>query len=163
MLDLCRPIPLKDEENSSVYYFMLCFSKNYSQENYTINGKTHQLKTEIEGQLDLLQTISGNTYRYFIRTEDGVITEFKNTRFQGNDHENHKITIEKLTNGLSTKRLKFRLYNLMHYNDNQNSKVNFGYASTFKRSNLKLRSEVSGETINNPFVKNSDNINVPLL
>ncbi len=144
---------------------LLCcaFQHNYSQDNYTVNGETLQLKTEIEGQLDLLWNVSGNTYRYFVRTEAGVITELKNTKSEGNEHEDYKITLEELTNGLPAKRLKFRLYNLMHYIDTHNAIVDSAYTLTFKKSNLKLRFGVSAGITNNPFVKNPANIKVPLL
>ena len=146
-------------------FILLCcaFQQHYSQDNYTVNGETLQLKTEIEGQLDLLWTISGNTYRYFVRTEDGAFTELKNTKSEGHAIEDYKITLEELTNGLPTKRLKFRLYNLMHYIDTHNSIVDSDYSSTFKKSNLKLRFGVSGGLTNNPFVNNPDNLKVPLL
>ena len=39
-----------------------------------------QLKTQIDGKIDLLWNIIDNQYRYFIRTEDGTITELKNTK-----------------------------------------------------------------------------------
>ena len=58
---------------------LLCFTFqfNYSQESYTINGETLELKTEIEGQIDLLWTIINREYRYFVRTDNGAITELK--------------------------------------------------------------------------------------
>ena len=51
----------------------LAFQVNYSQENYTINGETLELKTEVEGHLDLLWTSIDGTYRYFVKTSDESI------------------------------------------------------------------------------------------
>lgn len=146
--------------------FILCFvfQMHHSQEleSYTINGETLQLKTEIEGNLDLLWLVSGNTFRYFVRTEDGTISELKNTTSEGNEPEDYKITLEQLTNDLPITKLKFRLYNLMHYIDTHNAMVDSNYVSTFNKSSLKLRFGVSGGITNNPFVSNPENIKVPL-
>ena len=49
-----------------------------AQKQYTINGKTYELKTEVNGTIDLLWNIFDRKYRYFIR-KDSMITELVNT------------------------------------------------------------------------------------
>ena len=60
----------------SLLIFILCFAFQfyYGQETYTVNGETLQLKTEIDGKLDLLWNTFDGEYRYFVRTEIGTIT-----------------------------------------------------------------------------------------
>ncbi len=51
--------------------FLLAVQYNYSQNTYTINDQQLELKTEIDGKLDLLWNTFNGQYRYFVRTEDG--------------------------------------------------------------------------------------------
>ena len=37
-----------------------------AQKEYIVNGETLQLKTEVDGTLDLLWTITNQQYRYFV-------------------------------------------------------------------------------------------------
>ncbi len=143
---------------------MVCFSFQWSisQESYTINGETFELKTEIEGKLDLLwNTIDGN-YRYFIRTEDGTIIELKNT--QGSDknyNEEYKKTLRELTQ-LDTNKLKLRLYDLKSFLNGYNASADSNYTFEATDKSILMRLGVSGGITNNPFVGNPDNIKTPL-
>ncbi len=139
------------------------FQINYSQERYTIDGETLELKTEIEGPLDLLWNVTDNEFRYFARTEDGTFTELKNTKSKGKHLEEYKETLQQLTDGIPAKKLKFRLYNLMHYINTYNASVDSSYTSTFVKSKVDFRLGFSGGITNNPFVNNPDNIKVPLV
>jgi hypothetical protein len=143
---------------------LLCFSFeiNYSQESYTIEGETIELKTEVEGRLDLLWNVSKDQFRYFVRTEDGTIIELKNTKSQGADLEDYKITLQQLTNGLPAKKVRFRLYNLVYYINSFNATESSNNTSTFARSKVNVRLGFSAGITNNPFVDNPENIKVPL-
>ncbi|WP_296380624.1 hypothetical protein [Winogradskyella sp.] len=145
---------------------LICFSFqfNYSQDNYTVNGETLQLKTEIDGQLDLLWNIIDGKYRYFVRTDNGSITELKNTKdSEKNYQEEYKTILSGLTNGMSTDKLKLTLYGLRNYIDKYNASVNSAYVSTSTESKVEFRLGFSGGITNNPFVGNSDNVKVPLI
>jgi hypothetical protein len=144
---------------------LLCFAFqiNYSQETYTIDGETIELKTEIEGRLDLLWNVTNGEFRYFVRTEDGSITELKNTRSEGQFLEEYKVTLNALADGIPAQKVKFRLYNLMHYIDTYNASIDSSYTSTYKKSTLNFRLGFSGGITNNPFVENPDNVKVPLV
>jgi hypothetical protein len=144
---------------------LLCFAFqiHYSQESYTIEGETIELKTEVEGRLDLLWNVTRDNFRYFIRTEDGTITELKNTKSKGSDLEDYKITLQQLTNGLPAKKVRFRLYNLVYYINSFNAVEGSDNASTFARSKVNVRLGFSGGITNNPFVDNPENVKVPLV
>lgn len=147
-------------------FILLCFAFqfNYSQENYTINGETLELKTEIEGKLDLLWNITDGKFRYFIRTENGTITELKNTKASKRNYlAEYKETLSALTNGVSTEKLRFTLQDLRSYIDKYNTSVDSSYTSTVKKSKVGFRFGLSGGITNNPFVGNPDNVIVPLI
>lgn len=144
--------------------FCLAFQINYSQETYTVNGTSLELKTEIKGKLDLLWNVIDGKYRYFVKSEDGTITELKNTKNDNNDYqEEYKSTLSNLTNGKPTDKLKLTLYSLKSYIDSYNASVDSGYISANTERNVQLRLGFSGGITNNPFVGNPDNTKTPMI
>lgn len=144
--------------------FCLAFQLNYSQETYTVNGESLELKTEINGKLDLLWNVIDGKYRYFVKAEDGSITELKNTKDANNDYqEEYKSTLSNLTNGMSTDKLKLTLYSLRNYIDSYNASVDSNYTSTSTESSVQFRLGFSGGITNNPFVGNPDNTKTPMI
>ena len=145
---------------------LICFAFqfNYSQENIVVDGETLSLKVEVNGTLDLLWTNADKIYRFFIRTEDGIITELKNTRdADGNYNEDYKVTLSSLTNGLSTEKLRLMLNRLRKFIHKYNASVDPSYKSTSASGKAQLRLGFSGGITNNPFVGNPENIKVPLI
>ncbi|OZV69366.1 hypothetical protein [Winogradskyella aurantia] len=142
----------------------LVFQVHYGQETYTINGETLELKTEIEGELDLLWNIIDNEYRYFVKTNDGSIVELKNTKNEGRTYqEEYKSILSDLTQGMSTEKLKLTLYSLRNFIDHYNASVDASYISSTTESDVQFRLGVSGGLTNNPFVSNPDNTKNPLI
>jgi len=148
--------------------FVLClfisFSSLNAQESYNVNGETLQLKTEVEGNLDLLWNTIDRQYRYFIRTKDSSLEELVNTKnpetkkFQ----EEYKTTLNELTQeyGLSAKDVKLTLGSLKDYINmyNSTSDINFNYEP---RAKVQSRLGVFGGLTNQPFVNNPNNTSVP--
>ncbi|MDH7912062.1 hypothetical protein [Winogradskyella sp. SYSU M77433] len=150
----------------TLVFILLClvFQANYSQEQYSIENEELTLTTEIEGTLDLLWTVDNKTYRYFVRTEDGTITELKNTEAsKGNYLAEYKTTLSNLTDGKSTENLRFTLYGLKRYISDYNSSQNQSYVSTVADPKLGFRLGIFGGFTNHPFIKNPDNTIVPLI
>lgn len=144
--------------------FCIAFQINYSQENHTVNGEILELKTEVEGKLDLLWSITDGKYRYFVRTDNGTITELKNTRDSDKNYlEEYKTTLSDLTNNTDTQKLKFRLYELIEFVDRYNVSVEASYQSVTKKSKVNFRLGVFAGITNNPFVGNPENVKVPLI
>lgn len=142
----------------------LTFQVNYSQENFTVNGETLSLKTEVEGTLDLLWTSDGGDYRYFIKTENGSITELKNTKDENKTYlEEYKSTLSTITNGLATDQLKFRLFDLKAFINSYNMTADSNYNSVVKTAKIGLRLGAFGGLTNNPFVDNPQNKKVLLI
>lgn len=134
-----------------------------AQESYTINGETLELKTEVDGQLDLLWNIIDGKYRYFVRTEDNTITELKNTKVDRKFQEEYKTLLEELTNNtMPTKRLNLTLFSLKEFIDSYNVSADSDYETNVSRSKLQFRLGVFGGMTNSPFVNNPNNEKTPL-
>lgn len=140
--------------------FCLClaFQLNYSQQSYSINGETLDLKTEIDGSLDLLWNIIDGNYRYFLKTTDGNITELKNTKGSNNKYqEEYKSVLREATGGMNTDKVKLTLYSLRNFIDAYNASKDSSYTSTTTESSVQFRLGFSVGITNNPFVGNPDN------
>ncbi|WP_353779640.1 hypothetical protein [Winogradskyella sp. 3972H.M.0a.05] len=143
---------------------MLFFSYSNAQQTYTVNGESLELKTEIDGTLDLLWNIIDGQYRYFVRSEDGTITELKNTRGEDRKYlEEYKSVLASLTNNsISTEKLKLTLYDLRNFIDDYNSSKDSSYQSVTTKSDVLVRLGINAGITNNPFVENPNNDIAPL-
>lgn len=143
--------------------FVLSVSFLQAQESYTINGETLELKTEVEGKLDLLWNIIDGKYRYFVRTEDDTITELKNTKVDRKFQEEYKTLLAELTkNYASTKRLNLTLFSLKEFIDAYNASIDTTYETQTSRNKFQFRLGVFGGITNSPFIDNPDNDTTPL-
>jgi hypothetical protein len=144
--------------------FCISLQYAYAQNTYTVNGETLELKTEVEGKLDLLWNIIDGQYRYFVRTDNGTITELKNTKDDTKKYlEEYKSTLSNLTGGISANKMKLTLYSLREYLDNYNSTQDSNYTTNSTKSKVGLRLGFSGGITNNPFVGNPENTKTPLI
>ncbi|MBT8272329.1 MAG: porin family protein [Bacteroidia bacterium] len=136
----------------------------FSQETYTVDGTTYELKTEVSGTMDLLWNIIDGKYRYFIR-KDGQIRELKNTKDANNKfQEEYQSLLSELTQGsnLSTEKLKFTLYELRKFIDNYNLAVDPLYKKELRDGKIESRLLVFGGLTNSPFVENPENKSNPV-
>jgi hypothetical protein len=146
---------------------ILCLLLGYTsltaQETYSVGDETLQLKTEVDGKLDLLWNIIDNEYRYFIRTSDNSITELVNTQDDSdNFQEQYKSTLENATSGISAKKVNLTLPSLTTYIETYNKSQDSNFESTHSKSKAQLRLMVFGGVTNSPFVKNPDNVKTPV-
>ncbi len=143
---------------------LICYSLSVSgQQQYTINGKPYELKTAVEGHLDLLWTIIDKHYHYFVKTDDGSISELLNTKGETNNYqEEYKAQLKVLTSStkLSTEDLKFTLQSLKQFFKTYNTSI--GHSAYIEdRSPLKPRLSLYGGLTNHPFVANPNNTTAP--
>lgn len=146
-------------------FVLFSYSTIQSQETFTVNGETLQLKTEINGPLDLLWNIINNEYRYFIRTSNNTITELVNTRDGNNGYqEEYKTILANATSssGTSTDKVNLTLPSLISFIEAYNKSQDANFESTHFKSKAQLRLTVFGGITNSPFVNNPDNIKTPL-
>ena len=145
--------------------FALCFITFLcvSQETYTVNDKSYELKTEVSGTIDLLWNIIDGNYRYFAKKADAIV-ELTNTKDDNNTYkEEYKTILEGITpeSSLSTAKVKLTLESLHDYIDAYNASVDSNYVLASK-AKLLTRFSVFGGISNSPFVNNPDNIKNPL-
>ena len=142
---------------------LLGFSSLKAQETYTINNETLQLKTEVDGKLDLLWNIIDNEYRYFIRSSDNVISELVNTKDDKNNYkEEYKTSLENATSGWSTSKVKLTLPSLITYLETYNKSQDANFTSTHPKRKPQLYLSAFGGITNSPFVNNPDNVITPV-
>jgi len=150
-----------------LFLIVLCCSYVlHAQNTYTVNGETYELKTEVNGTLDLLWNIINGEYRYFVKKEDDSIVELTNIKSSDNKYsEAYKATLNNLTqnSNLSTDRLKFTLYDLRNFIDSYNAFADADYAVISKKTKLSTRILLFGGLTNSPFVENPENKSNPLL
>ncbi len=148
-------------------FFLCCliaFNCNLkAQDSYTIASETFQLKTEIEGTLDLLWTTVDKKYRYFVKDAQENITELKNEKGTDGKYQNqHQTTLKALT-GLDASKVRLTLYDLKQFINVYNSTkdTNYKYANT--KAQLKSRIGIFGGLTNHRFLENPDAIKTGLL
>lgn len=140
---------------------MLSVTSLSAQETYTVKGETLQLKTEVEGSLDLLWNIIDGNYRYFIRTTDNSITELGNTRNENHHYqEEYKTVLGNLT-GVSADKVNLTLPDLKAFIENYNESQDPNFKVSEPKANLQLMLDVFGGITNSPLVDNPNNENAP--
>ncbi len=155
--------PIQMKKIVIVICFFLSISLIKAQETYTVQGETLQLKTEVEGQLDLLWNIINGQYRYFVRTSTNEIIELKNTKNENRQfQEEYKATFQNLT-GVSTDKVNLTLTDLKKYIDDYNLAQDSNYISSIYNAKLQLRLEIFGGITNSPFINNPINSISPQL
>lgn len=144
---------------------LLSSAISQAQETYTVNGETLQLKTEVEGKLDLLWNIINDKYRYFIRTSDNSITELVNTRNDNDKYqEEYKTTLANATSksGMSIAKVNLTLPSLITFIEAYNKIEDSSFMSTHPKSKAHLRLSIFGGISNSPFVTNPENVKTPV-
>ena len=132
-----------------------------AQETYTVQGETLQLKTEVEGSLDLLWNIIDGHYRYFVRTSDNTITELVNTRDENRHYqEEYKTTLQNLTD-VNADNVNLTLTDLKSFIDEYNLSQDPTYSSSIYNAKLQLLLGIFGGITNSPFINNPNNTKSP--
>ena len=129
-------------KNLSLILLMFCtFSSAFSQKDYTVNGTTYQLKTEVEGSIDLLWNVIDGNYRYFVE-KDGEIEELTNTKNNsGSFQEEYLSTLKELTGNsdVNSKSVKLTLPSLRDFVNQFNVSADPNYVISQDKIELKSR------------------------
>lgn len=139
-------------------------SVTFSQKEYNVDGETYQLKTEVEGPVDLLWNVIDNNYRYFIE-KDGKIEELTNTKNNnGSFQEEYINTLKQFTGNseIDSKKIKLTLPSLRDFVNQYNASIDSNYVIEKTKIELKSRLGFFAGITNNPFVENPDNLTSPL-
>lgn len=136
---------------------------SFSQQTYTINNETLELKTEVDGSLDLLWNIIDSNYRYFVKDSDGNIQELTNTKGPDNKYlEEYKVVLSTLTQNstLTLDDVNLTLFSLKEFLNEYNASTDPNY--TFEgKAKLESRLGVFGGITNNSIVDNIGNTTTP--
>ena len=137
--------------------FLAFTAIGYAQKIYKVGGETLELKTEVDGDLDLLWTVTNGTYRYFVKTKDGTITELKNTKSKGRAFNKEYVSIlNNLTSGsnLSAENVKLTTGSLKRFIDKYNKSVDIDYNVRNTNTKVNFRLAFFGGVTNHPLVEN---------
>ena len=93
--------------------FLLFSSGLYAQQEYTVDGKTYTLKTEVDGALTLLWNTIDGEYRYFSKKGEDI-EELTNTKVNKKYQEEFKEVLQRQTadKSVSTKKVNLTLPSL---------------------------------------------------
>ena len=139
----------------------------FSQKDYTVNGETYTLKTEVEGSLNLLWNIVDWNYRYFVEN-DNKIEELVNTKnTSGSYQEEYIISLKQFTGStnVNPKSVKLTLPSLRNFINGYNATQDENYSFSENKLKANTRLGLFGGITNNPFVpfvENTENKTTPL-
>lgn len=148
-----------------VFLIFLISSTAFAQENYTVNGNTYVLKTEVEGPLTLLWNVIDDNYRYFAKKENEIV-ELTNTRTNGKYQEEYKQTLARLTsdNPEDPSKTNITLVSLRSYFNAYNKKVDAAFVQ--KETSIRLEKRLGlfgGMSDNNNSSNNPEGVFAPLI
>ena len=145
-----------------VFAIMACLILGFcpSQNKINVNGETLTVNQDVEGELDLLWTVSDGTYRYFVKTASEDIYELTNTKDSNNKYnEEYKTILAELTASKvsSVDRVKLTLPSLRSFFNTYNSLKDSNYVAKESASKVNFRLGLFGGITNHPFIENIGN------
>lgn len=135
-----------------------------AQQQYTVDGQTYSLYTEVDGTLTLLWNSVDGEYRYFAK-KGNSITELKNTKSNGSFQEEYKGTLQLLTNDaqLAVDDVKLTKNSLRDFVVTYNMAVDPNFNDTREKTPLTTRLGGFAGISNNAYFINPDNTFLPVL
>lgn len=128
-----------------------------------MNGETYELKTEVEGAVNLLWNTFDGKYRYFVE-KDNKIEELTNTKDSNNNYKQEYLeTLKLFTNdsSINAKNIKLTLHSLKNFINSYNASADSDYNYSENKLKVNTRLGVFGGITNNPFIENPDNKSTP--
>ncbi len=146
-----------------VLFFLLSAETLEAQQQYTVNGQTYNLNTEVEGTLTLLWNTVAGEYRYFSK-KGNEITELKNTKQNGDYQEEYKETLQQQTKdvAISAENVKLTLPSLHDFFVQYNKKKDPNFVATEKSIDLDFRLGAFAGVSNSIFTGNPTNALQPV-
>lgn len=138
-------------------FFCLSFS-GFAQQ-YTIDGKSYNLQTEVDGTISLLWNVIDENYRYFIKKGDNI-SELKNSRDEsGKYQEEYKDVLKLFTSDAigNVNKTKLTLSSLKQYFNTYNKAVDPSFESGEENIALALRLAPFAGVSNAIFTENPKN------
>ena len=142
---------------------LLSYTALFSQETYSVDGQTYNLRTEVDGTLTLLWNIIDSEYRYFAK-KGTAITELKNTRQNGVYQEEFKESLRVLTadSPVDTGDVNLTLVSLRNFVNTYNKQVDPSFSNEQPSIRLGARLGAFAGISNNIYTQNPDNTLLPV-
>lgn len=146
-----------------VLFLLLSAGTLQAQQQYSIDGQTYSLKTEVEGTLTLLWNTVNGEYRYFSKKGDAIV-ELKNTKQNGDYQEEYKETLKQQTSdvAISTEKVKLTLPSLHEFFAQYNKKKDPNFGEEKKSIDLQFRLGAFAGISNSIFTENPTNALQPV-
>jgi hypothetical protein len=143
--------------------FLLSAGTLQAQQQYTIDGQTYTLNTEVEGSLTLLWNTIDGEYRYFSKKGD-AIEELKNTKQNGDYQEEYKAILKRQTSDavISTEKVNLTLPSLHAFFAKYNKLKDPNFNEDVKSIDLQFRLGAFAGVSNSVFTKNETNALQPV-
>lgn len=134
-----------------------------SQNNYTVEGNTYTLNTEVEGTLTLLWNTIDGEYRYFSK-KGNDIQELTNTSEKGRYQEEFKTILKTQTSdaSVSLDRVNLTLPSLSRFFNTYNKIINPAFEIPEKKLVVEFRLGGFAGVTNSHFTSNPDNVIGPI-
>ncbi|MEH6763676.1 hypothetical protein [Aequorivita antarctica] len=144
-------------------FFILSATTLQAQEQYTVDGQTYTLNTEVEGTLTLLWNTVEGEYRYFSKKGNDIV-ELKNTKQNGDYQEEYKVTLQQQTSdaSVSTEKVKLTLPSLHAFFVQYNKKKDPNFNETEKSIDLEFRLGAFAGVSNSIYTTNPTNALQPV-
>ena len=141
-----------------VFCFFLFATTLQAQQQYTVDGQTYSLNTEVEGTLTLLWNTVEGEYRYFSKKGNDIV-ELKNTKQNGDYQEEYKETLKQQTSDgpVSTQGLKLTLPSLHGFFAEYNKQKDPNFTDPKQAIDLQFRLGIFGGIGNSIFTENPTN------
>ncbi|PQB03465.1 hypothetical protein [Aureitalea marina] len=137
---------------------MLLSLSVYGQQQYTIEGQTLNLKTQVEGQLTLLWNVIDGEYRYFSK-KGNTIVPLVNTKIDKDYQEEYKTVLADQTadGAVSVNNVKLTLSSLTNFFNTYNSQMDSTFVAEAVGSEMETRLGGFFGVNNNIYFVNPDN------
>ncbi|MDP2688167.1 MAG: hypothetical protein Q8O62_13150 [Aequorivita sp.] len=141
-----------------VFCFFLFATTLHAQQQYTVEGQTYNLNTEVEGTLTLLWNTVNGEYRYFSK-KGNDIAELKNTKQNGDYQEEYKEILKQQTSDavVSTEKVKLTLPSLHAFFVAYNKKKDPNFNEEEKSIDLDFRLGGFAGVSNSVYTQNPTN------
>ena len=146
-----------------VFALLLFVAPLNAQKQYTVDGQSYTLKTEVDGPITLLWNSIDGEYRYFVQ-KGRAITELKNSRMNGQYQQEYKESLKLLTadQQMSTDNVKLTRAGLKSFVSEYNKKADPNFNNETSSILLKTRLGVFGGISNSIFTENPNNSLLPV-
>src|SRR5690606_29801369 len=141
-----------------VFCFFLFATTLQAQQQYTVDGQTYSLNTEVEGTLTLLWNTVEGEYRYFSKKGNDIV-ELKNTKQNGDYQEEYKETLKQQTSdaAVSPEKVKLTLPSLHDFFAEYNKQKDPNFTDSKQAIDLQFRLGFFGGVGNSIFTENPTN------